>query len=138
MKRKEGIFPELQQDLEDQTAEANARNLSLRLRVWNILENPGTSNSAWYFGMTSLLIVWLSIVSASVETLPSVSSLHHVWDNVELSLNVWFLVELVLRFAFNESAVYFLKQTMNVIDMFAILPYFIMLAVGGNVSVFTV
>ena len=124
MKRKEGIFPELQ--------ESNKSRTSFWQRMWDILDNPESSRGAWYFGMASLLVVWVSIVTASLETLPSLRRYSHVWLSVEVSLNVWFLVELLLRMVFARNLFHFIKGYMNLVDIFAIIPYFVILVTKGH------
>ena len=66
MLRSEGIFPDL---LEGRGEVGGGEvNESFRSRMWNLLENPNTSRSAWKFGMFSMAIVLLSIATASAET----------------------------------------------------------------------
>jgi hypothetical protein len=46
---------------------------------------------------------------------------------MELVLNVFFLVELSLRVAFAQHVVRFFTRYMNVVDLLAVLPYFVLL-----------
>lgn len=133
MKRKEGIIF----DLEDPNAN---RHLSIQDHVWNLLEHPDTSRPAWLFGMLSLVIVWTSIITGALET---VEELHSdlqgaklvwgdTWSSIEMSLNVYFLIELILRVTFSTNKTEFLLQTMNWLDFVAVAPYFILLILKTN------
>ena len=61
-----------------------------------------------------------------VASLKTMSQLESVpWWSVELILNCWFLVELVLRFIACPSKKEFVSKKMNWVDALAVLPYFL-------------
>ena len=126
MKTKEGIIFDLHEN------EVETKYLPLRLRVWNVLENPSTSHGAWIFGMISLVIVWISIFTATLETMPRFTSESETWSTIELVLNIWFLTEVVFRMVFSQNLLEFLKGSMNLVDIVAVIPYFVISLVQAN------
>ena len=123
MKRREGIFPEL---LEPVTT-IKDRNPSFRKRLWDLLENPNSSNGAWVFGLFSMGVVVGSILTASLETMKTFDGSSETWTTLELVINIWFLFEFLLRMICSENIPTFLKGFMNVVDLMAILPYFVII-----------
>ena len=111
---------------------------SCKRKVWDLLENPETSRVAQLFAIFSLLMILVSIITTCLETLPEFSANlktntnDNPWDLIEFSLNLWFLTELILRFAFSPSKLRFIKGEMNWIDAVAIIPYFIVLGVSKD------
>ena len=127
MKTKEGILPELQN-----VDTGGDRSGTLRARMWNVLENPETSTSAWVFTIISLTAILISILSAILETVKQLRFTSHrieenPWAITELVLNSWFLLELLARFISSPSKKEFVECSLNWIDATAIVPYFIML-----------
>ena len=53
------------------------KHLPFTTRMWNILDNPDTSNIAWYYGITSLSLVAISIVIAAMETMANHGALYN-------------------------------------------------------------
>ena len=104
---------------------SNGDTLPLRTKILNILENPDTSTEAWLFGVFSLFMCCLSIIVALVETMPRYRVNPENFQMMELIVNVWFLLEFFLRFVFCEGKAHFMKASMNWIDFFAVVPYFI-------------
>ena len=121
MKKAEGIFP----CNHEKKRVSKFDHPTFRCR--NILENPNTSSLGWSFGITSLMIVWLSIVTSALETLPIFKSTTNVWSIIELVINIWFLMELLLRIIFSTNISAFFKKYMNIVDMLAVVPYFLLL-----------
>ena len=124
MMKNEGVFPEL---LFEENNDALVESLPFRLRVWNILERPRTSSNAWRFGMISLSIVCLSIISATMETMSNFDSQLAAWSAMELAVNIWFVVELLLRVYFSGNIFGFMSNYMNIVDIVAVIPYFLLL-----------
>ena len=54
------------------------------------------------------------------------------WHFLELILNTWFLGELLLSFIFAPNRKRFFSEVMTWIDVFAVVPYFIVLAVARD------
>lgn len=112
---------------------------TLRGKAWNFLENPDSSKLARAFAIFSFLNIFLSVVIACAET---VSAFHKegqaYWENPfhvgELYLNSWFLLELVARFLLCPNKVKFMKTILTLVDVIAVLPYFIIMAMSQEKS----
>lgn len=116
MKIREGIIFEKKDN--------KSLNVELKMKILNILENPDSSISAWFFGVFSLVMCCLSIITAFLETLPTYI-VSPIFSTLELTLNLWFVTELALRFIFSRDKVRFIRVSMNWVDFCAVVPYFI-------------
>ena len=72
-----------------------------------------------------MTIVFFSVLSASLETTQACRLHKSVWSTIELSFNAWFLAELAMRIAFCGNLCTFFTGWMNLIDVAAIAPYFL-------------
>lgn len=122
--------------------------------VWLLFEYPESSMAARFIAILSIVIILLSIVTFCLETVPQFK--HYRVDNVsaiignrtgyrdsiveddvpkfdepffiiETGCIVWFTTELLVRFAASPGKLAFFKNIMNLIDIMAIVPYFITL-----------
>ena len=110
---------------------------TFRSRMWDFFENPETSSPARYFAIISFLHILASVLLSCLETVGELKQKKIAfWKNpfniAELYLNTVFLVEFLLRLAFCPNFLKFMKTVLNLVDILAILPYFIMLAVGAH------
>ena len=130
MKRKEGIIPDKPEDFTEMD-----QPLTLQLKAWKFIEVPDTFASG-AFTVFSLLLVICSIVTTCIETLPSLkvisTNMKNPWFVIELSLNSWFLFEVVLKLICCPSKLKFFKSTLNWIDIITVIPYFISYALNGG------
>ena len=111
------------------------RERPLRNRVWNILQNPHSSSSAFWFSMFSLLMINLSVIATCMESIPSLrmntaNFSHNPWTVTELILNTWFLLELTLSLACAPDLSKFVRKKMTWLDIIAVLPYFLILFIS--------
>jgi len=116
--------------------------------LWLFCEEPDSSLSARVFAVVSVVCILISITNFCTETLPAfdrplclnVSSdggrTYHERPNyrdpfflVETVCVAWFSVEFLLRVAGCPSKLQFAKNAMNLFDLLAIVPYFVILAV---------
>ena len=92
-------------------------------------------NNTRYLSLFSISLVLASTVGMCLNTMPSFrlsSSSEQDRDNPHLALLEavcisWFTVEYLLRLAGAPQKISFIKQTMNIIDVLAIAPYYISL-----------
>lgn len=126
----------------------------LQKRVWLLFEYPESSMPARFIAIFSVVIILLSIVTFCLETVPQFK--HYRVENVtdiignssgyresiveddvpkftepffiiETGCIIWFTSELLVRFAASPDKLAFFKNIMNLIDIMAIVPYFITL-----------
>ncbi|XP_033880990.3 potassium voltage-gated channel subfamily A member 1-like [Acipenser ruthenus] len=117
-------------------------------QVWLIFEYPESSNPARGIAIVSVLVIVISIITFCLETLPEFrderelllsvsgtnttqalppSSTSDPFFIVETTCVIWFTFELTVRFFACPSKSAFSKNMMNIIDIMAIIPYFITL-----------
>lgn len=108
--------------------------------LFDLLESPTSSSSAFlvHFASTSLIV--FSAVVTILETVPSFHSISpRVWFGLETSLVLLFTVEYSARFVAWSSSWISLAKWMfsfyGVIDMLAILPYYIEIMLQQDTSV---
>jgi len=120
----------------------------LQRKVWLLFEYPESSQHARIVAIISVFVILLSIVIFCLETLPEfkhykvfnttangtkieedeVPDVTDPFFIVETLCIIWFTFELLVRFLSCPSKYVFAKDIMNMIDLVAIIPYFITLA----------
>ena len=103
--------------------------------IWLLFEYPETSNLAFLIAIISVIMTLVSIVLFCVETLPVFSLSHCVVDEapnfldpffvIETTCTLWFTLEILVRFATCPNKLAFWKDFKNIIDVCAIVPYYI-------------
>ncbi|XP_064175258.1 potassium voltage-gated channel subfamily A member 1 [Anguilla rostrata] len=115
-------------------------------QVWLIFEYPESSSPARGIAIVSVLVITISIITFCMETLPefrderelpATSRLDNTTETrpshtfsdpffiIETTCVIWFTFELTVRFFACPSKSEFSKTLMNIIDIMAIMPYFI-------------
>lgn len=134
LKQKEGISLEDEENNEGEQ-QVPYHEKTFRAKVWDLLENPETSGAARSLAIFSLFTIFVSVSLACLETLPSIEKLKNpnVFKDpvfmLELSLNSYFLLELIARIVSCPDLKAFMKISLNVIDIIAVIPYFIILCI---------
>ncbi|KAI6183407.1 hypothetical protein M3Y97_00485900 [Aphelenchoides bicaudatus] len=108
-------------------------------RVWEFIENPNSSLAAKIFALFSVTMIIVSICSFCLETLPEFTTTDtREWQSpfffVELVCNTWFLLEFLARFLSSPTKSQFFKKILNILDVFAIMPFFIVLIISALTS----
>uniref|UniRef100_H2YIJ9 BTB domain-containing protein n=1 Tax=Ciona savignyi TaxID=51511 RepID=H2YIJ9_CIOSA len=124
----------------------------LQRTIWLLFEKPESSNPARVVAVMSISVIFLSIICFCLETVPS---LQHSWiDKLESSnprpngtgnakkrlvphftqnpfwiietiCIIWFTIELSCRFVSCPTKTSFCFDVLNIIDLVAIVPYFV-------------
>ena len=117
-------------------------------RMWLLFEYPESSMAARLIAIFSVSIILLSIVIFCLETLPEfkhyrvingtvngtgsieeddIPKFNEPFFIIETACIIWFTSELLVRFASCPNKIAFFRNIMNLIDIVAIIPYFITL-----------
>ena len=128
------------QNQNEATAEMPA--YELQRKVWKLFEYPETSNAARCLAWLSCTVVLLSIVLFCIETLPefreedaSGNTKHHdIFFTIEAVCISWFTFEYLTRLLSSPNKWKFVKEALNVIDLIAILPFFMAIALKSDES----
>lgn len=107
----------------------------LRFHVHCFTEEPSTSTLAFLFSNFILFCVFLSCIVFCLQTLPELSAplrpeMEDVWFNFEAGFSGIFTFEYLTRLWASQNTCAFVKGGMNLIDLMAILPFWIQLALG--------
>lgn len=113
-----------------------------QLKMWRLLDHPETNLASKIISIISLLVIVFSIVILCVETLPSLRIPRKTGRTLyrselfvlESLCIIYFTIELVLRFIASPIKSKFWFKVLNIIDLLAILPYYIILALGSDYS----
>ena len=115
-------------------------------KLWLFCEEPESSGAARLFAIVTIISVFVSITDLCVGTLPNFrhdqcerfstdgGKTYHYRSNpldsfflIETICTMWFLLELTLRFIACPTKSAFWNNLMNIFDILAILPFFIVI-----------
>ncbi|XP_077599122.1 voltage-gated potassium channel regulatory subunit KCNG2 [Stigmatopora nigra] len=129
---------ESQQLAASQAEEDRAGGCMRRLR--DMVENPHSGIPGKIFACLSVLFVAITTVTLCVSTMPDLREEEERGECSQRCFNIfvletvcvaWFSLEFVLRFIQTQSKCAFLRTPLNVIDVVALLPYYITLIVDS-------
>ena len=137
VEQEEGYIEEEKPDLPDHP---------LQRAIWKLFEFPDTSLAARIIAIISVSVIVISIVTFCVETLPQFRPQEEVrdangsiikhrederfrqpWFGLETACIIWFTFEYLVRLCSSPKKLVFLRSFLNIIDIVAILPYYITL-----------
>lgn len=109
----------------------------IKRKLWMLFEYPETSILAFTFSMASFIFTVISIILFCIETLPVYAQTHcepgtkpnfrDPFFIIETLCTFWFTIEIFIRFISCPSQKIFIKDIKNLIDLAAIVPYYITL-----------
>ena len=126
-------------------------------KIWQLFEYPDTSTYARVVAIFSVFVIILSITMFCLETLPTFKETHYeinkdangtvisktdkgerlkqkytaFFNTIELICIIWFTVEYCVRLLSCPQKLKFLYQPLNVIDLVAILPFYVTIALNS-------
>ena len=131
LQQKEGFVPE----------KVDLPKIYWQRKIWESFEFPHSSIVARLLAFWSILIIGISVGAFCLETIPTLHKAKYIggkvttdastpkyeqpWFALELGCIAWFTVEYFLRFVSSPNKCNFAKSFLNIIDLLAILPYFI-------------
>ncbi|XP_055013373.1 potassium voltage-gated channel subfamily G member 2 [Boleophthalmus pectinirostris] len=130
------------------TGSEDSNSATCMRRLRDMVENPHSGIPGKIFACLSVIFVAITAVTLCVSTMPDLRAEEERGECSQKCHNIfvletvcvgWFSLEFVLRFIQTQSKCMFLRTPLNVIDVVAILPYYITLivdtlSVGGKKS----
>lgn len=128
-------------------------------KMWKLLEYPESSKQAAFFSKLSMLVIVLSVIAFCAETLDKASTRSsisssllnntnnetakidqsqmnmkrsRVWFIIDTCIIIWFSMEYLSRLASSPDKVKFIRSMLAIIDLLAIIPYFLSLILGDS------
>lgn len=117
--------------------------LTLKQKIWRTIGPSKTTNTGVIFHIIYGFFIFVSVLIASLETLrcgetSTCGEKHHqIFFTIESICVIIFTAELLIRFYVCPQKKKFMLDAMNVIDLLAIVPYYLTLVVesfGGETS----
>ncbi|CAL8281292.1 unnamed protein product [Lota lota] len=101
----------------------------VRKVLWDLMENPYSSLSAKSFAVFSSLLVLISIVAMTLNTVKELR-VYKVYGKtymelVEIVSILFFTLEYFLRLLTTANIKHFVKSALNFVDLVAVMPYFL-------------
>ena len=110
----------------------------IQRKIWQVMELPHSSLPAQIVAIWSVFVILLSIVIFCIETLPrfreSRNDKSSALYGLEIFCVAWFTIEYVARLLAAPQKLKFVRSFLNIIDLIAILPYYIILGLSAGGS----
>ncbi|XP_068172108.1 A-type voltage-gated potassium channel KCND3-like [Antennarius striatus] len=137
---------ERMQDDQEENKDQKLPNMSFRQTMWRAFENPHTSTMALVFYYVTGFFIAISVITNVVETVPCGFTPSQkdmpcgerytvAFFCMDTACVMIFTVEYLLRLFAAPSRYLFMRSVMSIIDVVAILPYYIGLVMTNNEDV---
>ncbi|XP_041639361.1 potassium voltage-gated channel subfamily D member 3-like [Cheilinus undulatus] len=134
------------QDDQEENKDLKLPNMNFRETMWRAFENPHTSTMALVFYYVTGFFIAISVITNVVETVPCGSTANQkdmpcgerytvAFFCMDTACVMIFTVEYLLRLFAAPSRYRFMRSVMSIIDVVAILPYYIGLVMTNNEDV---
>ncbi|XP_044075724.1 potassium voltage-gated channel subfamily D member 3-like isoform X2 [Siniperca chuatsi] len=134
------------QDDQEENKDQKLPNMNFRETMWRAFENPHTSTMALVFYYVTGFFIAISVITNVVETVPCGSTANQkdmpcgerytvAFFCMDTACVMIFTVEYLLRLFAAPSRYRFMRSVMSIIDVVAILPYYIGLVMTNNEDV---
>ncbi|XP_060914045.1 potassium voltage-gated channel subfamily G member 1 [Labrus mixtus] len=130
-----------EEDSGDKEHAAESRLSQCMGKLRDMVERPHSGLPGKIFACLSVLFVTITAVNLSISTMPAMREEEEAGTCSQMCYNIfivetvcvaWFSLEFTLRFIQDRSKLTFLRQPLNMIDVVAILPYYITLLVDST------
>ncbi|PWA31656.1 potassium voltage-gated channel subfamily G member 1 [Gambusia affinis] len=110
-------------------------------KLRDMVERPRSGLPGKIFACLSVLFVTITAINLSISTMPAMREEEEAGTCSKMCYNIfivetvcvaWFSLEFTLRFIQDRSKLTFFRKPLNLIDVVAILPYYITLLVDGS------
>ncbi|XP_050429743.1 potassium voltage-gated channel protein Shab isoform X2 [Adelges cooleyi] len=145
--RKEHVHEEMRKEAEslrqrDEEEFGEGKCAHYQKILWDLLEKPTTSIAARVIAVISILFIIVSTVALTLNTMPALQVKNKdnlpqdnpAFADVEMVCITWFTLEYLLRFSASPNKWKFFKGGLNVIDLLAILPYYVSLLLSPETN----
>ena len=125
------LSPSRPAHLEVKHGESNiwVKFMKIRHAIFTFLENPRSSTLAYWYGIAVLVAILASIIVFILETLPEVYGRYSLLFTIlEVIVVSFFTVEYILRLSSSPNPLKWFYSPMNLVDFFAVFPYYILVA----------
>ncbi|KAF7666628.1 hypothetical protein LDENG_00096930 [Lucifuga dentata] len=134
------------QDDQEESKDLKVANMNFRETMWRAFENPHTSTMALVFYYVTGFFIAISVITNVVETVPCGSTANQkdmpcgerytvAFFCMDTACVMIFTVEYLMRLFAAPSRYRFMRSVMSIIDVVAILPYYIGLVMTNNEDV---
>lgn len=122
---------------EDEFIELTKTSTLLKPKIWQFLQDPTSSCFAKFYAWISMFLIFSSVALSCFETMEELKVKTNVftknpWAVTELALNLWFLIELLMNIFTTPRLGKYFKQFMTYVDIIAVVPYFVFMALSDK------